>query len=143
MQIRGLEFPDELFYHPGHMVWLRSVGNDVFFLGLTALAPALAGEILLFVGKAPGWLIDRDRSVGNVETGKLVSAVRTPVTGELIEVNRGLEFGALALNRDPYGTWLVKIRATDWGREQLNLVSGAAVRPAMIAAMDEHGFDGH
>ena len=143
MQIRGLDFPDLLLYHPGHMVWLRPEGNDVFCLGLNALAPATAGEILLFVGKAAGWIIDRDRSVGNVETGKLVSAVRTPVAGELIEVNARLECGASELNRDPYGIWLVRIRATDWGRDQANLVAGVDLLPALIAVMDEHGFDGH
>jgi glycine cleavage system H protein len=143
MLIRGLEFPDDLLYHAAHMVWLRAEGNDVFALGLTALAPATAGEILLFVPKAQGWAIERDRSVGNVETGKLVSAVRTPVAGVLLEVNHRLELGAIELNRDPYGHWLVRIQATDWGRDRLNLVSGDALRAAVLVEMDGIGFEGH
>ncbi len=143
MQIRGLDFPDDLLYHAGHMVWLRAEGGELFTLGLTGLAPATAGEILLFVGKAVGWLIERDRSVGNVETGKLVSAVRTPIAGELVEVNAGLEFGAVGLNHDPYGVWLVRIRASDWPRDRVNLVCGEAVRAAMVDVMDEHGYVGY
>jgi glycine cleavage system H protein len=143
MLIRGLEFPDGLLYHAEHMVWLRPEGNDLFSLGLTALVPATAGEILLFVPKARGWAIERDRSVGNVETGKLVAAVRTPVAGVLIEVNGSLEFGAQGLNHDPYGQWLVQIRANDWLRDQSSLVSGEALRWALERVMDENGFEEH
>jgi glycine cleavage system H protein len=140
MIIRGLEFPDDLCYHAAHMVWLRRDGADLFTLGLTPLAAASAGEILLFVPKAQGWAIERDRSVGNVETGKTVSSVRTPIAGVLVEVNSPLEYGAIKINHAPYDTWLVRLRATDWVHDQGNVAHGESAWSAIRAVMDEHGI---
>jgi glycine cleavage system H protein len=142
MRIRGLEFPDDLYYHAGHMVWLRAEGDDVFALGATSLLLATAGEVLLFVPKAVGWSIERDRSVGNIETGKLVASVRTPLAGTLVGVHDRLEYGAMALNQDPYGIWLVRLRASAWALDRGNLVQAEAARAALLAQMDEHGYSG-
>lgn len=140
MRIRGLDFPDDLYYHARHMVWIEQEPDGVVRLGLTALAPAVAGEILLFVAKAVGWSIDRDRSVGNVETGKLVSSVRTPVAGELVGVNEVVLENASVLNRSPYDAWLVRIRPASWGVDRLLLSSGDAARAEIEVVMDENGF---
>lgn len=142
MQIRGLQFPDDLYYHAGHMVWLRAEGDDVFALGATSLLLATAGEVLLFVPKAVGWAIERDRSIGNIETGKLVAAVRTPLAGTLVAVHERLDYGAMAINHDPYGIWLVRLRASAWEVDRDNLVRGEAAWAALSAEMDEHGYDG-
>ena len=142
MLIRGLEFPEHLYYHAQHMIWIARAPDNVLTLGLTPLAAATAGEILLFIGKAVGWTIDRDRAVGNVETGKTVSAVRTPVAGVLVEVNSALALGAIRINSDPYGTWLVRLRPEDWERDSGKLLFGRDAAAALEAEMDNNGYEG-
>jgi glycine cleavage system H protein len=130
MTILGQHYPDDLYYHALFMVWLRRDADELLTLGLTPLARASAGEILLFAPKAVGWQIARDRAVGNVETGKIVASVRTPVAGVLVAVNSPLERGALAINTAPFDTWLVRLKPTDWVNDKRNVLTGLAAQRA-------------
>ena len=130
MIIHGQFYPDELYYHAAFMVWLRAEPDGVFTLGLTPLARVSAGEILLFAPKAVGWRIERDRAIGNVETGKIVASVRTPIAGELMAVNSALERGAMPINTAPFDSWLVRIKASDWAQDQANVSLGPAAQAA-------------
>lgn len=130
MKILGIDYPDDLYYHASFMVWLRRHDDELFTLGLTPLASQSAGEILLFSPKAVGWHIERDRAIGNVETGKIVASVRTPLAGVLRAVNGALERSALAINSAPFDTWLVRLQASDWARDQDNVLLGQAAQQA-------------
>ena len=53
---------------------------------------------------------------GEVESVKAVSPLYSPVSGEVIEVNKDLPSKLEALNEDPYGVgWIAKIKITDDG----------------------------
>jgi glycine cleavage system H protein len=50
-------------------------------------------------------------SIGVVESVKAVSDLFTPISGEVIEVNSGLEADPALVNRDAFGAgWLYKVR---------------------------------
>jgi len=36
-----------------------------------------------------------------------------PIAGEIVEINEGLEDSPELINSDPYGAWIVKIKAED------------------------------
>ena len=53
---------------------------------------------------------------GSVESVKAVSEVFTPVAGEIVEVNEGLNDTPEVVNSDPYGNaWFVKIKMNNPG----------------------------
>lgn len=133
--VRGYLFPDDLYYHPGSMVWLQRGPDGRVTLGLSALALATAGELIVFAARPLGAMIERDRAVANVETAKTVSSVRTPVAGRLVEVNLDLEADGSRINADPYAAWMVRIEPSDWSRDVAGLLTGADALAAIESEM--------
>ena len=59
-------------------------------------------------------LADRVASYGEVESVKAVSDVISPLSGEVLEVNRKVVDEPETVNSDPYGEgWLIRIRLSD------------------------------
>lgn len=139
--VRGRVFPDDLFYHPGHMVWVRREPDGRATLGLSALALATGGELIVFAARPLGSMIERDRAVANVETVKTVSSVRTPIAGRLVEANAGIEADGSRINVDPYAAWLVRIEPEDWARDAAGLVTGADAMAAIEREMALYRVD--
>ena len=134
--IRGYDFPDDLLYHPKHMVWVRRDPDGRVTLGLSALALATAGEFVVFVARPLGAKTACGRAVANVETAKTVSSVCTPIAGILVEANAAVEADGELINRDPYAHWLVRIAPEDWARDAATLLTSAAAQLAHRDAMD-------
>jgi glycine cleavage system H protein len=107
-------YPDDLKYHAEHD-WAR-VDGDEATLGITWFAQDALGELVHFEPPEEGSQVTKDSSYGEVESVKAVSEVITPLSGEVIDVNRRVVDEPEIVNDDPYGDgWLVRIRLTDSG----------------------------
>ena len=105
-------YPDDLRYHREHD-WARIEG-DTATLGITWYAQDALGEIVHYEPPDEGGSLARDESYGEVESVKAVSDVISPLSGEVVEVNRKVVEEPETINEDPYGEgWLVKIRLSD------------------------------
>ncbi len=59
-------------------------------------------------------MFDFHQSFGVVESVKAVSDIYSPVTGEVVEVNSGLNDSPELLNEDPQNKgWIMKIKVKD------------------------------
>ncbi len=117
-------YPDDLLYHPEHD-WARIEGDEAV-LGITWHAADALGELVHFEPPDEGSTIAKDGSYGEVESVKAVSDLISPLSGEVLEVNRKVVDAPETVNDDPYGEgWLVRIRMTSpEEREQLLDVAG-------------------
>ena len=107
-------YPDDLRYHPEHD-WARIEG-DTATLGITWYGQDALGELVHYEPPEEGQRISKDSSYGEVESVKAVSEVISPLSGEVVEVNRRVVDEPEIVNGDPYGDgWLVRIRLTDPG----------------------------
>ena len=105
-------YPDELLYHADHD-WARIEG-DVATFGITWFAQDALGEVVFFDAPAVGATVVRGESYAEVESVKAVSDVIAPLSGEIIEVNDGLDDAPESINDDPYEAgWMVKVRLSD------------------------------
>ena len=119
-------YPDDLRYHREHD-WARIEG-DTATLGITWYAQDALGEIVHYEPPDEGGSLARDESYGEVESVKAVSDVISPLSGEVLEVNRKVVEEPETINADPYGEgWLVKIRLSD-PAEADELLDAAAYR---------------
>jgi glycine cleavage system H protein len=119
-------YPDDLRYHREHD-WARIEG-DTATLGITWYAQDALGEIVHYEPPDEGGSLARDESYGEVESVKAVSDVISPLSGEVLEVNRKVVEEPETINEDPYGEgWLVKIRLSD-PAEADDLLEAAAYR---------------
>ena len=119
-------YPDDLRYHREHD-WARIEG-DTATLGITWYAQDALGEIVHYEPPDEGGSLARDESYGEVESVKAVSDVISPLSGEVVGVNRKVVEEPETINEDPYGEgWLVKIRLSD-PAEAEDLLDAAAYR---------------
>jgi glycine cleavage system H protein len=105
-------YPAGLYYNEQHD-WAR-VDGDTATLGITWYAQDTLGEVVFFSPADVGQAITKGGEYGELESTKAVSPLIAPLSGEVVEVNEGLEGSESTVNDDPYGEgWLVKIRLSD------------------------------
>jgi len=105
-------YPDDLQYIEEHD-WARVDGDTATF-GITWYAQDTLGEVVYFSPTAVGETVSKGGEYGELESTKAVSALIAPLSGEVIEVNEGLQGSESTVNDDPYGAgWLVKVRLSD------------------------------
>ena len=105
-------YPDDLQYIEEHD-WARVDGDTATF-GITWYAQDTLGEVVYFSPTAVGETVSKGGEYGELESTKAVSALIAPLSGEVIEVNEGLQGSESTVNDDPYGTgWLIRVRLSD------------------------------
>jgi len=104
--------PAGLLYSKEHE-WVKLDG-DVATVGITDYAQASLGDIVYVELPRVGAGLTQFGSIGVVESVKAVSDIFTPVGGEVVGINDGLENDPAAVNRDPYGDgWFYKVKLGD------------------------------
>ncbi|MEM6734521.1 MAG: glycine cleavage system protein GcvH [Bacteroidota bacterium] len=109
-----MNIPAELLYTKDHE-WVK-IEDSIATVGITDFAQGELGDIVYVEIETEGETIDAGEIFGTVEAVKTVSDLFMPVSGEVIEVNEGLESNPESVNADPYGEgWMIKIKITDKG----------------------------
>jgi glycine cleavage system H protein len=107
-----MNFPENLKYTKDHE-WILVEGNSAT-VGITDFAQGELGDIVFIDITTEGETLDAHAMFGSVEAVKTVSELFMPVSGEISEVNAGLENSPEAVNSDPYGDgWMVKINLSN------------------------------
>jgi glycine cleavage system H protein len=104
-----MTIPDGLRYTPEHE-WV-AIDGDIATVGITAYAAESLGDIVYVSSPTPGTQVTASEPCGEVESVKAVSDIYSPVDGEVIQVNDGIEEDPAVVNADPYGEgWLFRVR---------------------------------
>ena len=140
--VRGCYLPDELLYDVENHIWYQEVGDGNVRLGMTAVATAMAGQLVAFTPKKVGRSVRAGRSCATVESGKWVGPAKSIAGGEVVEVNSELVETPASANEDPYTNWMVVLKPDDWDSVRPELVAGSEVSAQYEAKMDADGFDG-
>lgn len=107
-----MNFPADLKYTNDHE-WVK-VEGDVATVGITDFAQGELGDIVFVDIATQGETLDQEAVFGTVEAVKTVSDLFMPISGEVLEVNSGLESDPESVNSDPYGKgWMVKVKITN------------------------------
>ncbi len=141
--VRGCHLPDDLLYDVENHIWFQEVGDGNVKLGMTAVAAAMAGQIVAFTPKRVGRSVRAGKSCATVESGKWVGPAKSAAGGEVVDVNAAIVDEPGAINEDPYDKgWMVIITPEDWDSVKPSLVLGTDVAASYEAKMDADGFDG-
>ncbi len=118
-----MAIPEDLRYTKDHE-WIKLLEDgSTALVGITDFAQHELGDIVFVELKSVGTQLKEHEVFGTVEAVKTVADLFAPVSGEIIEVNNGLD-NAEVVNQEPYtGGWLVKIRVTN--PESLNALLDA------------------
>ena len=101
--------PEDLHYSASHE-WVR-IDGDIGTVGITEHAQKELGEIVYLELPEVGHVFNADEEFGTVESVKAVSELFTPVSGEVVEINKGAVGEPGIVNDDPFGDgWLIKLK---------------------------------
>jgi glycine cleavage system H protein len=107
-----MNVPENLGYTKEHE-WTRPEG-DAVVIGITDYAQGELGDIVFIELPAIGKKTERMKPCASIEAVKAVSDLFSPLTGEVVEVNKDLESAPQLINQDPYGQgWILKIKPAD------------------------------
>lgn len=107
-----MNLPENLKYTKDHE-WVQIEG-DILTIGVTDFAQSELGDIVYVDVDTLDEVVEANDVFGSVEAVKTVSDLFMPMTGEVIEINEGLEDAPELVNSDPYGEgWMIKVKAND------------------------------
>jgi len=101
--------PEELKYTKEHE-WVKLEG-DIATVGITDHAQSELGDVVFVEMPDVGTKVAQGNDFGVVESVKTVSNLYAPLSGEVTEINNGLESAPDTINKDPYNDgWIIKVK---------------------------------
>jgi glycine cleavage system H protein len=101
--------PEDRRYTQSHE-WVR-IDGDVGTIGITDYAQKELGDIVYLELPEVGHVFNAGEEFGTVESVKAVSELFTPVSGEIVEINKGAVTEPGIVNDDPFGDgWMIKLK---------------------------------
>ena len=93
--------------------WIK-LDEDVATIGITKHATEMLGDIVFTELPEKGSSVEKDGTVGVVESTKAASDVYTPVSGEVIDTNQEIVDDPSKINQDPENSaWFFKLKIKD------------------------------
>lgn len=109
-------YPADLKYSKTHE-WVDVV-SGVATVGISDFAQDALGDVVFVNLPTIGDEVVAGESFGDVESVKAVSDLICPVSGIVCAVNEELDDAPENLNKDPYGSWIIKVKDIT-GEEEL------------------------
>jgi glycine cleavage system H protein len=129
-----MDNPDDLYYNRDHQ-WVRVQGNRGT-VGVTDHAQREMGEILFVDLPEEGSPVEKGDPFGSLESSKTVAELRSPLSGEILSINKDLEEEPSLVNDDPYGNgWLLAVEIDD--PKELEDMLNAADYEELLEQKDE------
>jgi len=124
VKIGDNDFPEDLYYHREHM-WVKVEDGQVR-VGYNDWAQEAAGKLVNLNTRKVGRSVKAGKTLGTVESGKWVGPLRTPVGGEIKEINEEVLKTPSIINDDPYGKgWIAVITPQDLDTDMGDLIKGS------------------
>ena len=93
--------------------WIK-IEEEVATIGITKHATEMLGDIVFVELPEKGSTVEKDGTAGVVESTKAASDVYTPVSGEVIDINKAIVDDPSIINSDPEGNaWFFKLKIKD------------------------------
>lgn len=106
--------PADLLYTKDHEYVAKTADASVVRIGITDYAQGELGDVVFVNLPKPGQSFAAHAAFGTIEAVKAVSELFSPVAGEVVSVNTGLDADPAVVNREPYGGgWMITLRLKD------------------------------
>jgi glycine cleavage system H protein len=110
------------------------VEGDIVTVGISDYAQDALSDIVYVELPEVGDEVSAGDAVATVESVKAASDILRPVSGEIVEVNEAQEHTPEAINEEPYGAWIFKVKASDLS--ELDKLMDAAAYEAFNATRE-------
>ena len=103
-----MEYPNDLKYTKSHE-WLKMEDGEAV-VGISDYAQDSLGDLVFINLPEVGDEVTAGEPFGDLESVKAVSDLMSPVSGVVSAVNSDLLDTPEALNSDPYGAWIIRVK---------------------------------
>jgi glycine cleavage system H protein len=117
-----MAYPTDRKYTKEHE-WIQVNGSSAA-VGITDYAQQSLGDIVFVETPKVGAELTAGKAFGTVESVKAVSDLFAPASGIVTEVNGALATSPENVNKDPHGSWMIKLTLKNPG-ELDSLLSAA------------------
>lgn len=100
-----------LYYSESHE--FVKVEGEYGYVGITDYAQDQLGNVVYVDMPEVGDDVTAGEEFGAVESVKAASDLISPVSGEVVEVNEALEDEPELINKDAFGSWIIKVKLSD------------------------------
>ena len=104
-----MNHPQDLKYTASHE-WIRTEKDGTLSVGITDHAQDALGDLVFVELPELGRKLAAEEACAVVESVKAASDVYAPVAGEVVAVNSAVADAPGDLNKDPYASWLFRIK---------------------------------
>lgn len=101
--------PANLKYTASHE-WVKTETDGTISIGITQHAQELLGDMVFVETPAVGRQLKAKEECAVVESVKAAADIYAPVNGVVTAVNNELDSTPEAINGDPYGAWMFKMK---------------------------------
>jgi glycine cleavage system H protein len=101
--------PANLKYTTSHE-WVKTDADGTISVGITQHAQELLGDMVFVETPAAGRKLKAKEECAVVESVKAAADIYAPVNGVVTEVNSELDSAPEAINSDPYGAWIFRMK---------------------------------
>lgn len=121
-----MAFPADRLFAPEQDMWVRSESDGRVCVGATHWVAA-HGQFMYFAPRPVGTVVERDRSMGVMETAKTLVSIHAPISGRIVEVNEAVVGDVSPIEKDPYGQgWMFRLEPTNFDAERGLLLDSSA-----------------
>jgi glycine cleavage system H protein len=140
-EIRGCQFPEELFYDEGCNLWFEPLADGEHKIGITQYGAVLVGDIYMFNPKRVGRLVEIEEAFALIEVAKTILPMRVPLELTITAINDEVQEKPFLINTEAYKSWLIKAKFTDPALAASIMFSGQALLEKANSAMDLNRFN--
>lgn len=125
------------FYFNENDVWVYVVGNKAR-VGVTDYVQQSLSDIMFFTPPALGAEIEQFEEVGNIESGKAVFEIISPISGTITAINERLLEAPELINQNPYEDgWIAEMELSDFASDKELILDFEGYFPVLKRKVDE------
>ena len=126
VRVAGFDVRLDVLYEPATHMWIDLAPDGTVRVGLDSLEVHSCGTVAALGMVEEGCSLRRGEPIGSLEAEKFVGSLRSPLSGVVTAVNEKLLERPALLDHDPYGSWMVELRPSEFAAETATFVSGDA-----------------
>jgi glycine cleavage system H protein len=129
---------NEIYYHKDGC-WVEKI-EGVAVVGVTDFFQTLNGDTASVSLFGTGVKVKQGAPIGDIETMKVSFELTSPVSGEIIELNKQLDSTPELINLEPYENgWLLKVKLDNFDKDKVNLMDSKNYFDFMKLKVSEEG----
>ena len=113
VKVKDVEVPEGLYYTKD-FEWVKVEGDKVR-IGITDYAQHQLGDIVFIQLPDLGTSVEKETSVGEIESVKAVGDIIMPLSGQIIGINENLADSPELVNSSPFEEgWILKVKFSNY-----------------------------